>query len=205
MSSREPRQGLLAIARVLDAIADAIAFVGRIACWLVVAIILAVLLSVAGAALRITRFAAWEGEVFLFSDALTLNSVLELQWYMFGVLLMLTGAYALHADRHVRVDVVSERFGPTTRRVVEILGDLFLLLPMCLMLIDRSLPLLELSFRTGERSNEDGLTHRWVIKMFVPIGFALLASLGMVRILRNVLVFLGVPERTVPKGLPDGR
>lgn len=181
-------------ARILDAIADAIAFVGKMASWLIVPIVIAVLFSIGGGILRVTEFASWEGEVFLLGNGVTLNSVLEIQWHLFGVLLMLTGAYALHENRHVRVDVVSARFSPTTARVVEIIGDAVLLLPLCVILIDRSLPLLELAWRTGERSNENGLTDRWLIKMFVPLGFALIATLGVTRIARNILTLMGAPE-----------
>lgn len=206
MANQTVRPGLIAAARVLDTIQDVIAGIGKISCWLILGIIATVLLSVLAGVLGINQFLSWDGELFLFSDAITLNSLLELQWYMFGVMLMLTGAYALRDNRHVRVDVVASRFSPTTARVVEILGDLIFLLPLCIILIDRSLPLLELSYRTGERSNEDGLTHRWVIKMFVPIGFALLTVLGVTRVLRNILVLMGVPDRAPTPGAarPEG-
>ena len=188
------------VAAWLDLVADVIAWIGRAACWLILPIIVAVLVSVAGGLLSVTRFAAWEREVFLLGDGLTLNSVLELQWHLFGVLLMLTGAYALTVDRHVRVDIVSSRFSPKGARIAEILGDLVFLIPLCVILLDRSLPLVELSFNTGERSNEDGLTHRWVVKAFVPLGFALLGTLGIARVLRNALVLMGVPEREATRG-----
>lgn len=180
-------------ARVLDRVAEIIASIGKLSCWLLVPIILAVLLSILGGVFRVAQFLDWEGSIPLFGSGLTLNSVLELQWYLFGALLMLTGSFALHSDRHVRVDVVSSRFSPRFTLIVEILGDLFFLLPLCILLIDRSWPLLEMAYRTGEQSNEDGLTHRWVIKMFVPIGFSLLACLGVTRILRNILTLMGAP------------
>ncbi|KEO60769.1 TRAP transporter small permease subunit [Thioclava indica] len=187
-------------ARVLDRVAEIIASIGKLSCWLLIPIILSVLLSILGGVFRVTQFLDWEGSIPLFGSGLTLNSVLELQWYLFGVLLMLTGSFALHSDRHVRVDVVSSRFSPRFALIVEILGDLFFLLPLCVILIDRSWPLLEMAYRTGEQSNEDGLTHRWLIKMFVPIGFTLLASLGVTRILRNLLTLMGAPAPKSPAG-----
>ena len=193
------------LATALDRAAAGIAWIGKLASWLLLAVLAAVLMSILGGVFRLTRFLDWEGEVFLFGPGLTLNSILELQWYLFGVLLMLTGAYALHADRHVRVDVLYARFGAHTRRVVEILGDLVLLLPLCWMLIDRSWPLLELSYVTGERSNEDGLTHRWVVKMFVPIGFGLLAALGMTRIGIHLLGLFGIHPAPRRREVPDER
>jgi len=182
------------LAAGLDRALAVIAWIGRMASWLLIPILLAVLVTIAGSFFRVTHFMTWEGDVPLFGAALTLNSILDLQWYLFGILLMLTGAYALQADRHVRVDVFSQRFSRRTTLVVEILGDLIFLLPLCIMLIDRSLPLVELAFTTGERSNEDGMTHRWLIKMFVPIGFSLLAATGVLRILRNALRLRGIDD-----------
>ena len=186
----------------LDRIADAIVRIGMFSSWLLVAIIAAVLVSIAAGMFRITSFAAWENEIFLFGSVLSLNSMLELQWHLFGILLMLTGAGTLHRNRHVRVDVISARFPPRVTLMVEILGDLLLLLPFCILMIDRSIPLLELAWHTAERSNENGLTDRWFVKSFVPIGFVLLSILGVTRLARNLLTLTGA---VAPGHLPRGR
>ncbi len=180
------------IANLLDRIAAGIAGIGKFASWLLIVIIAAVLVSIGGGLFRVTKFASWENEIFLFGSGLSLNSIQELQWHLFGVLLMLTGAYALERNRHVRVDVISARFSPRTSNVVEILGDLIFLLPFCILMLDRSLPLVEMAWRTAERSNEDGLTARWLIKSFVPFGFGLLILLGVTRVVRNLLTFFGL-------------
>ena len=94
----------------LDAVANGIAWIGKLSSWLLIPIVITVLVSILGGLLRVTKFAEWEKEYFLFGSGISLNSMLELQWYLFGVLLMLTGAFALQQNRHVRVDVVSSRF-----------------------------------------------------------------------------------------------
>jgi len=182
---------LQGLADLMDRIIEAVAWIGKISSWLLVAVLVAVLISIVGGVFRITSFATWEGEIFLFGSGLSLNSMLELQWHLFGVLLMLTGAYAFHENRHVRVDVLSARFSPRTSLVIEIIGDVLLLLPFCILMMDRSIPLLELAWRTAEQSNEDGLTDRWFIKSFVTIGFALLTAFGVARALRNLLTLTG--------------
>lgn len=171
----------------LERLERLVAGIGKLASWLILPVLLAVLFSIAAGVFRINKFAEWEQTLPVFGNALTMNSMLELQWHLFGILLLLTGAYALSENRHVRVDVLSSKFSPRGRLMVEIIGDLVFLLPLCILLIDRSLPLLELSFRTGERSNEDGLTHRYLIKSLVPIGFFLLALLGSSRIIRHII------------------
>ena len=174
-----------------DGLERLIVRIGQAASWLILAILGFVLLSILGGLLGTTRFLDWDGEVFLLGPGMTLNTVLELQWHLFGAMLMLTLAYAVSTDRHVRVDVVSSRLSPRGRLWVEVVGDLCLLLPMCLVMIDRSLPLLELSWRTGERSNEDGLTDRWLIKSFAPLGFALMGLVGATRIARHLRLLFG--------------
>ena len=186
---------LLRAADLLDRAADGIAWIGKGACWLILAILVAVLISIVGGMMRVTSFAEWGTEVFLLGDGLSLNALLEIQWHLFGVMLMLTGAYALHENRHVRVDVLSSRFSPRVALIVETIGDLILLLPLCIVMVERSWPLLELAWRMGERSNEDGLTDRWLVKSFVPLGFVLLGLLGATRIARNILTLIGAPPR----------
>ena len=188
--------GVVRLANGLDRIAEASVRIARLSSWLLIAILVAVLVSIAAGIFRFTSFATWENEIFLFGSGLSLNSMLELQWHLFGILLMLTGAGTLHRNRHVRVDVISARFSPRVTLTVEILGDLLLLLPFCILMIDRSLPLLELAWRTAERSNENGLTDRWFVKSFVPVGFALLGVVGVTRSVRNLLTLIGA----VPPG-----
>lgn len=195
-----PLQILKQIAYVLDLISGAISGIGKIGCWLILPILIAVLFSVGAGIFRTTDFANWETPVFLFGTGISLNALLELQWHLFGAMLMLTGAYALNEGRHVQVDLVSASFSPRFAVIVVILGDLFFLLPLCVLLIERAMPLVELAYRTGEMSNEDGLTDRWFIKSFVPLGMILLAVQGGTRILRNLLTFAGVPKQTEKQG-----
>jgi len=183
----------------LDSALAGIAWIGKMSSWLLIGILVAVLVSIAGGVLRITSFATWETEVFFLGSGVSLNSMLEFQWHLFGVLLMLTGAYALHHNRHVRVDVVSSKFPPRAKIFVEIVGDLMLLLPFCILMLDRSFPLVELAWRTAERSNEDGLTDRWIIKSLVPIGFALLTAYGAIRVLRNILSLTVLADERCPR------
>ena len=184
----------------LDRIAGASVRIARLSSWLLVVILAAVLVSIAAGIFRFTSFATWENEVFLFGSGVSLNSMLELQWHLFGILLMLTGAGTLYRNRHVRVDVISARFSPRITLTVEVLGDLLLLLPFCILMVDRSLPLLELAWRTAERSNENGLTDRWFVKSFVPVGFALLGVVGVTRSIRNLLTLIGAAPSAEPPG-----
>lgn len=157
-------------------------FVGRITSWLVLLVMLAVLTTVTLNALGINEIARWQDEVLLFGSALTINSVTELQWHLFGVLTLFGGTYALHHDTHVRVDLVYQKLSPRGRAVVDILGHLLMLIPFCLLIAWLSQHFVSMAYVSGERSNYGGLTDRYLIKAMLPIGLVFLAigALGQV-------------------------
>lgn len=94
-------------------------------------------------------------------------------------------AWALQADRHVRVDVLRARLGPRGRAWVELLGTLCLLLPVCAFAVWISLPYVEASWRIGEASREPGgLPALYLLKSLIPLAAALLALQGVAVVLR---------------------
>lgn len=168
--------------------------VGRVTSWLVLLVMLAVLTTVTLNALGINEIARWEGDVLLFGSALTINSVTELQWHLFGVLTLLGGTYALHHDSHVRVDLVYHHLSPRGRAIIDTLGHLLLLMPFCLLVAWLSQHFVSMSYLSGERSNYGGLTDRYLIKAMLPIGLAFLA-LGALGQVFNNLAGLFDPRR----------
>lgn len=161
-------------------------FVGRVTSWLVLLVMLAVLTTVTLNALGINEIARWQEDVLLFGNALTINSVTELQWHLFGVLTLLGGTYALHHDTHVRVDLVYQKLTPRGRAIVDILGHLLMLIPFCLLIAWLSQHFVAMSYVSGERSNYGGLTDRYLIKAMLPIGLVFLAIGALGQVLNNL-------------------
>ncbi|MCG7601377.1 TRAP transporter small permease subunit [Halomonas sp. McH1-25] len=161
-------------------------FVGRVTSWLVLLVMLAVLTTVTLNALGINEIARWQEDVLLFGNALTINSVTELQWHLFGVLTLLGGTYALHHDTHVRVDLVYQKLSPRGRAIVDILGHLLMLIPFCLLIAWLSQHFVAMSYVSGERSNYGGLTDRYLIKAMLPIGLVFLAIGALGQVLNNL-------------------
>src|SRR3546814_14919248 len=83
-------KSLLAFSRLIDAINRR---VGRAVTWL---ILIVVLVSAGNAVVR---------KVFNVSS----NAWLELQWYLFGAIFLLSAGYTLLKNEHVRVDVIAQR------------------------------------------------------------------------------------------------
>lgn len=199
---RPARSGLQ---RLLDGLAAAASWPGRLAAWAVLLIMLFTVASVVASQMRTGTLATWDTRLPLIGDRITLAGLTELQWHAFGVMVMLGGAHALISDRHIRVDVLYGAFGPRLRRLVDVLGDLVFLIPFCVIVIHFSLGYVERSFVSGERSDYGGLRDRYLIKAMIPVGLGLLLFAATVRVLRNLAILFGlIPEDRDPPGQPEG-
>lgn len=170
---------LMRVSKPLNAIGE---WLGRISSWLVMAVMLVVLTAVIMNAAGLNQLMEWDSEMLLFGHAITINSIIELQWHLFGLLTLIGGSYALHSNTHVRVDMFYARFSQTGKYWVDILGHAFLLIPFCLLVAWYSRHFVEMSFISGERSNYGGMTDRYLIKGALPAGLVLLAlsALGQI-------------------------
>ncbi|GAB5388665.1 MAG: TRAP transporter small permease subunit [Alphaproteobacteria bacterium] len=126
----------------------------------------------------------------------------EVQWAMYGIGLMVGMSYAITADRHVRVDVLADRFPVKVRMVIEVIGLTVLLLPFAVICTYESLEYVQTAFRLHEVSiAPDGLSY-WqmgeskvsqiaLVKAFLTIGFGLMALAAFSRLTRVIAWFAG--------------
>ena len=166
------------------------AWPGRVASWLVIPIIVVVLAAVIGSLLRIGDIVTWGPVLPLLGNEISITGLAEMQWHLFGIMVMLGGAYALTEDRHVRVDFVYAALPPRWRRIIDAAGHLLFLLPFAAIVAWLSIGFVEMAYRSGEQSDYGGLTDRYLIKAILPIGLALLFLAGLARILENLGVLL---------------
>lgn len=106
----------------------------------------------------------------------------ELEWHLFALVFLFGAAYTLKHDEHVRVDLIysSQRLSDRHRAFIDIFGNLFFLLPFAAMIIWTSIPFAYEAFIHAEISPDPGgLTHRWILKAAIPVGFILLALQGL--------------------------
>ena len=156
-----------------------IVWIGQAAAWLIVPILILVLISVLLSAAKVGTIFRWEGDVFLFGSRLTLSSLGDLQWHLFGIMLMLTMAGAIISDAHVRVDFLRQNMSERQKNIVDLIGHLIFLIPLCVIVILHGYDFTLRSFTMGEGSNYDGMYDRFVLKAFIPIGFALMLAAGI--------------------------
>ncbi|HEU0203668.1 MAG TPA: TRAP transporter small permease subunit [Burkholderiaceae bacterium] len=119
----------------------------------------------------------------------------EAQWHLYAIGFLLGLAYCLESDDHVRIDVLSERWRPTTVAWVELYGIVLLLIPFLLLVLWYAVPFIAYSFRIGEVSEAPGgLPLRWAIKSVLFISFALLALATTSRLSRVIAFLFGARE-----------
>jgi TRAP-type mannitol/chloroaromatic compound transport system permease small subunit len=147
---------------------------GRVVSWLSIALIAAILVQV------ILRYVFGRGVIVLE----------ELQWHIYGVILILAISYTLVTDGHIRLDLLHARFKRRTKEKVEFFGIIFLLMPMVIVIFFHSLEFVADSWRVNEGSDAPmGICCRWAFKAFMPLGIGLLGLAGISRMVR-AFVFL---------------
>lgn len=111
----------------------------------------------------------------------------ELEWHFFMTLVFLTLGLAYLDDRHVRIDVLRDRFGPRLKAWIEVVGVVVALVPFCVVVIYLGSRAAWQSFLVGEASHAAlGLPYRWIVRSVVPLGALFLLAAGGVVAARNV-------------------
>ncbi|HXM83529.1 MAG TPA: TRAP transporter small permease subunit [Burkholderiales bacterium] len=163
---------LLALSRVIDAMNERLSV---LADWLV---LLSCLISAGNAFSR-------------YAFSISSNAWLEIQWYMFGALVLLGASYTLKRNEHVRVDIVYSNISTRRQIWVDIFGGVLFLLPATLILTYLSWPVFYNSWVEGEISGNAGGLIRWPIKIFLPLGFALLSLQGISELIKRIAMLTG--------------
>ncbi|MDQ3445236.1 MAG: TRAP transporter small permease subunit [Pseudomonadota bacterium] len=171
---------LLALARLIDTVNR---WVGAVIIWFVLA---AVLISAGNAVLR---------KVFNVGS----NAYLELQWYLFAAVFLLGAGYTFLRNAHVRIDFVSTRLSPRARNWVDILGIVVFLMPLCLILITLSWPLIVNAWVSGEMSQNAGGLVRWPVYFLLPAGMALLLAQSLSELIKRVAFLRGTGQDSIPE------
>ncbi|NPA55597.1 MAG: TRAP transporter small permease subunit [Epsilonproteobacteria bacterium] len=107
----------------------------------------------------------------------------ELEWHLFGVIILFGMSYTLKEEGHVRVDFIYNRLSNKHKALINILGTIFFIIPLALFIIYGSWGFVMDSYTTNEISEDPGgLTHRWIIKAMIPISFIylILTSIGYI-------------------------
>lgn len=172
---------LLWLASKIDGLSKAFAYVVR---W---ALIANALLITANAFSRAFLSMAW-------ADAL------DMQYHFFAAVVLLMAAYTFQRDEHVRIDIFAQRLGERGLARLDLLGIVFVLLPVCAGMAWISWPEFLSAFVHGEtrftRESTSDLPS-WIIKGFIPLGFLLLGIQGVAEAIRCIAALRGIIRRPV--------
>ena len=124
----------------------------------------------------------------------------ELEWHMFALIFLLAAAYTFLHDQHVRVDVFYARYTPKRKAWVNLIGIVFFLIPFCVVVIYTSVQFTYKSFLMSETSADPGgLSHRFLIKGVLLIGFVLLLLQALAGAMNAILVLRGQTAVKAPQ------
>ena len=158
------------ISKYLDSFSE---MTGKICSWFVALMVLVTCLVV------IMRYGLDMGSVFLQDVVL----------YLHGGLFLLGAAFALKRGAHVRVDIFYRNFSTSKKALVDLLGNLIFLQPICWTILLYSWGYVEFSWRIMEVSPEpDGLPFVYVQKSLLIVVAILLALQSISEILKSLLI-----------------
>jgi TRAP-type mannitol/chloroaromatic compound transport system permease small subunit len=119
------------------------------------------------------------------------NSLLEIQWYLFGAVFLLGAAYTLQQNAHVRIDILAQHFSARTQIVLELLGYVLFLLPLVAFMLVFGGDYFWRSWVVQETSPDVGGLWRWPAKLFIVIGFALLGLQLLSELIKKTAMLRG--------------
>lgn len=158
------------ISKYLDSFSE---MTGKICSWFVALMVLVTCLVV------VMRYGLDMGSVFLQDVVL----------YLHGGLFLLGAAFALKRGAHVRVDIFYRNFSTSKKAIVDLLGNLIFLQPICWTILLYSWGYVEFSWRIMEVSPEpDGLPFVYVQKSLLIVVAILLALQSISEILKSLLI-----------------
>ena len=163
---------LLGLSRAIDAMNERI---GTIADWLV---LLSCLISAGNAFSR-------------YAFNISSNAWLEIQWYMFGAVIMLGTSYTLKRNEHVRVDIVYANVTTRKQIGIDIFGFILFMLPATIIMAYLCWPIFYNAWHMGEISSNAGGLIRWPVKILLPLGFFLLSLQGISELIKRIAMITG--------------
>ncbi|MEJ8573879.1 TRAP transporter small permease subunit [Microbaculum marinum] len=150
--------------------------IGRTVAWLALLIVLVQFLIVIG------RYVFGIGSIWL----------QELITYMFGFIFMLGAAYTLKHDGHVRVDIFYREAPARTKAIINLVGSLVFLIPICLLILWIAWPYVMQSWAVWEGSTEaSGIPARYLQKTAILAFAVLMALQGLSMAFRSILALRG--------------
>jgi TRAP-type mannitol/chloroaromatic compound transport system permease small subunit len=163
--------------RLIDGIDAFVDTVGRIASWLILAIVATLFLQI-----PMREFVRYGHR-----EVNDIGQVIHATVFMIGV------AYAMRWDAHVRVDIFRQHMGSRTRAAIDLIGTLLFLAPWLAIVTRSSIPIVLRSWAELEQF-ADTFTPGYFLLKTQLLSFCLLVALqAFANVLRNLTTMLQRP------------
>jgi len=160
---------------ISDRLESVIDWTGRGTAWICMVLVLLVAFNV------ILRYAFRLGPV----------ALQELEWHLMSPIALIGMSYALRHGDHVRVDIFFDRFGRTMRESIDLAAAIVTGV-IAVIVFKLSLGFVDQAYSIGEGSPDPGgLPHRFLLRAFIPLGFALLGVQAVAQAIRHGLYLFG--------------
>ena len=167
---------LLSVARGIDGLNEN---VGKAVAWLVL------LMVIVQFAVVILRYVFGIGSIFLQESII----------YLHAVVFMLGAGYTLLHSGHVRVDIFYREASPRRKAVVDLLGVVVFLVPVCALIWWASWPYVGSSWRVFEGSREtSGIQAVFLLKTVILVFVALVVLQGISMAIRSLLTLAVIEQ-----------
>jgi len=167
-------KALTGLAKIIDAIND---HIGRVVAWGTLLLVLIQFVVV------LLRYIFGISSIF----------VQETLVYVFATLFMLGAGYTLLHNGHVRVDLFYRTAAPRTKAWVDLLGVIFLLIPVCVTAWITGWPYVLASWAVGEGSREtSGIQAIYLLKTEILVFAVLVGLQGVAVAIHAVRALLGL-------------
>ena len=159
---------ILSLSNGLEAL---VRFFGKIGAWLSIPLIFIIIFDI------ITR------RFFILGS----TKIQEMEWHLHTAIFLLSLGFAYIKNSHVRIEIIREKYSSVLKSFFEIIGILFFLVPYTCMIIYYGFDFVSRSYNLNEVSSAlTGLSHRWIIKSFIPFGMLLLFLAGLSILMKNI-------------------
>jgi len=113
----------------------------------------------------------------------------ELEWHLLVPISLLGMSYALRHGDHVRVDIFFSKYSERMRIIADIVTAVLAVI-VCVIVVRLSIFYVAQSWNNGEGSaNPGGIPYRYLLKAFIPLGFALFALQSFADAIKYYLKF----------------
>ena len=181
-------QNMAGLVSVSEKLREIVNRVGRAATWMLVPLVIITMWDV------VARKLVWI-QIFMvknFGPFFESTLMQEMEWHLHTVVFCLVLGYGYTHNRHVRVDFLRENFNFKKQAKIEFYGNILFMLPFTLICVYFSWIYMVDSYLINEVSASlVGLSNRWIIKTFLPIGYFFLFLGGLAVMIQLIAVIWG--------------